>query len=63
MMAPFGTGNSEPLFLIRNAVSADINYMGRNQDHVRLVLERRYGPILPRPWVSAWRIACLRLAQ
>ena len=38
MMAPFGTGNSEPLFLIRNAVSADINYMGRNQDHVRLVL-------------------------
>ena len=38
MMAPFGTGNSEPLFLVRNAVSVDINYMGRNHDHVRLVL-------------------------
>ena len=38
MMSPFGTANPEPLFLIRNAVSADINYMGRRQDHVRLVL-------------------------
>ena len=38
LMSPFGTANPEPLFMIRNAVSADINYMGRNQDHVRLVL-------------------------
>ncbi len=38
LMSPFGNGNREPLFLVRNAVSADINYMGRTQDHVRLVL-------------------------
>ena len=38
-MAPFGTGNPEPLFLLRNAQTANINYMGRNQDHVRLTLQ------------------------
>ena len=38
-MAPFGTGNPEPLFLIRNAQTANINYMGRNQDHVRLTMQ------------------------
>ena len=37
-MAPFGTGNPEPLFLMRNAQTANINYMGRNKDHVRLTL-------------------------
>ena len=37
-MAPFGPGNPEPIFLIRNAETANINYMGRNQDHVRLNL-------------------------
>ena len=38
-MAPFGTGNPEPLFILRNAQTANINYMGRNQDHVRLTLQ------------------------
>ena len=42
-MAPFGTGNPEPLFLVRNAQSANINYMGRNQDHVRLTLQDETG--------------------
>ena len=37
-MAPFGSGNPEPVFLIRNAETANINYMGRNQNHVRLNL-------------------------
>ncbi len=39
LMAPFGSGNPEPRFLIRNAETANINYMGRNQDHVRLNLK------------------------
>ncbi len=39
MMAPFGPGNPEPRFLIRNAETANINYMGRNQNHVRLNLK------------------------
>ncbi len=38
MMAPFGTGNPEPLFLIRKAQTGNIRYMGRNQDHVSLTL-------------------------
>ena len=38
-MAPFGTGNPEPLFLIRKAQTANVNYMGRNQDHIRLTLQ------------------------
>ncbi len=38
-MAPFGTSNPEPLFLIRNAETAGISYMGRNQDHVRMTLK------------------------
>ncbi len=39
MMAPFGSGNPEPRFLIRNAETANINYMGRNQNHIRLNLK------------------------
>ena len=38
-MAPFGTGNREPLFLVRGAETTNISYMGRNQDHVRLNLK------------------------
>ena len=38
MMAPFGSGNREPMFLVREAETTDIRYMGRNQDHVRLSL-------------------------
>ena len=38
MMAPFGSGNREPLFLIRNAEMSSIRYMGRDQNHVRLTL-------------------------
>ncbi len=37
-MAPFGSGNPEPLFLIRNAQTSNIRYMGRNQNHARLTL-------------------------
>ena len=38
-MAPFGTANPEPLLLLRNAETANISYMGRRQDHVRLALK------------------------
>ncbi len=38
-MAPFGTANPEPMLLIRGAETANISYMGRNQDHVRLTLK------------------------
>ncbi len=43
MLAPFGSGNPEPTFVIRGANVVDIRYIGRNQDHVRLALKDEDG--------------------
>ena len=39
-LAPFGVGNSKPIFIIRNAKISDIQFFGKEKNHLKLVLEK-----------------------
>jgi len=36
---PFGTGNPEPVFLLRNALPKNIKTVGKNKDHIKFEIE------------------------
>ncbi len=40
IFAPFGMGNPEPVFATENVIINDMNYVGRDKNHLRLKLEK-----------------------
>lgn len=43
ILAPFGVGNPQPLFIVKEMPVARIQRMGREQEHVKLYLNRKNG--------------------
>jgi single-stranded-DNA-specific exonuclease len=41
--APFGTGNSKPVFMIKDATIAAIKHFGKEKNHLELLLEKENG--------------------
>lgn len=39
-LAPYGVGNSKPIFIIRNSHISDIQYFGKEKNHLKLVLKK-----------------------
>ena len=42
-LAPFGVGNSIPTFLIENADVLEINFFGKEQNHLKIILRKTNG--------------------
>ena len=42
-LAPFGTGNSRPVFLIRKIVPASVRVFGKTNNHIEITLKKKNG--------------------
>lgn len=42
-LAPYGVGNSKPLFIIKNSLVSDISYFGKEKNHLKLILKKEKG--------------------
>ena len=45
-MAPFGTGNKKPIFLLEGLEIAHVNFFGSKQDHLRLDFKNSWGEVV-----------------
>lgn len=45
-LAPFGTGNPKPIFLIKNATVESVQMFGKTKEHLKVVLSKPNGGVL-----------------
>ncbi|MDD4390027.1 MAG: single-stranded-DNA-specific exonuclease RecJ [Eubacteriales bacterium] len=46
VLEPFGSGNTKPVFMIKNVTVSTVAYMGNNKQHVRFMVKGRDGAML-----------------
>ena len=60
---PFGTGNPEPVFLLKNAAPQNIKTVGKNKDHLKFALSRNAQVLRAKPSAPITRFSARSIAH